>query len=94
MGGLCTYDLETPLKDSIVFNDKLYCPKHGCAFDIETGTVELAPAIDNLPRFKVTEKNGEVFVEAPKFLPKKIMPHCEPRDNSDLRKVVIVGSID
>lgn len=92
VGGLCPYDLETPLKDSIVFNDKLYCPKHGCAFDIESGTVELSPAIDNLPRFNVEEKNGEVFVTAPMYLPKKVMPECEPRDHTDLRKVVIIGS--
>lgn len=25
--------------DAIIFNDKLYCPHHGCAFDIKSGTV-------------------------------------------------------
>lgn len=94
VGGLCTYDLETPLKDSIIFGDKLYCPKHGCAFDVESGTVELAPAIDNLPRFKVIETDGEVWVQAPVYLPKKMMPYCEPHDHTDLRKVVLIGSTD
>lgn len=92
VGGLCTYDGVTPLKGSVAFNDKLYCTKHGCAFDIETGSVEYAPALDNLPRFAVEEKDGEVSVIAPKYLPKKVQPEFLPRDYTDMRKVVIIGS--
>ena len=48
LGGLCTYDMETPLVDGICFGNKLYCPKHGirilliigCQFDITNGFVE------------------------------------------------------
>jgi hypothetical protein len=54
--------------------------------------VELSPAIDNIPRFKVEEQNGEVFIHAPLYLPKKVMPHCEPHDHTDMRKVVVIGS--
>lgn len=53
VGGLCPYDEKAQLGDGIIFNDKLCCPEHGCAFDIESGTVEYPPAIDNLPRFRV-----------------------------------------
>lgn len=30
MSAYCTYDLEADLSEGICFNNKLYCPKHGC----------------------------------------------------------------
>jgi len=40
----------------------------------------------------VEEQNGEVFIHAPLYLPKKVMPHCEPHDHTDMRKVVVIGN--
>ena len=42
-------------KIGVCFGNKLYCPKHGCAYNITTGTSEYAPALDNLPIFFVEE---------------------------------------
>ncbi len=47
--------METNLSDGIIFGNKLYCPKHGCAFDATTGIVEYCPAIDNLAKFYCEE---------------------------------------
>lgn len=49
----CTYDDKTSLKDGQLFGNKLFCPLHGCAFNVESGTAEYAPAKDNLPIFFV-----------------------------------------
>ena len=99
VSGFCTH--EDPLdekkhtdytfEDAIVFNDKLYCPHHGCAFCITTGTVEYVPAYFNLPRFYVEEKNGKVKLFHPSKIPKKVLPRTQQRDFNDYRKVVILG---
>jgi hypothetical protein len=39
----------------VLFGNKLYCPNNGSAYNIETGTAEYAPAMDNLPIFYITE---------------------------------------
>lgn len=38
-------------EDAACFNDKLYCPYHGCVFDIKSGSVEHGPSLLNLPIF-------------------------------------------
>lgn len=44
-------DYTASLEDSVCFNDKLYCPHHGCVFDVKSGSVEHGPSILNLPIF-------------------------------------------
>ena len=46
VGGQCTFkdpiderENNKTLEDAICFNDKLLCPHHGCAFDIESGSI-------------------------------------------------------
>ena len=56
-GSLCTYDGETSLKDGVLFGDKLYCPLHGCAYSVTSGSFEYFTAHDNLPIFYVSEVN-------------------------------------
>lgn len=51
-------DESIDLSEGIVFNNKLYCPVSGAAFDITNGWAEQAPAYMNLPRFYVEEKEG------------------------------------
>jgi len=53
--GIDTYDGKSKLKEGICFGNKLYSPMNGSAFNIENGHPELAPAIDELPRFHVEE---------------------------------------
>ncbi len=42
---------KSPLDEAVCFNDKLYCPHHGCVFDIKSGSVEHGPSLFNLPIF-------------------------------------------
>ena len=62
------------MKDAIVFNDKLYCPHHGCAYNITSGSVEYGPAYYHLPKFFAKEKNGKIVVFHPQKIPKRILP--------------------
>jgi nitrite reductase/ring-hydroxylating ferredoxin subunit len=43
LSGICPYDLGTNLGEGVIFNNKLYCPHHGDAFNIETGETEYGP---------------------------------------------------
>ncbi|KAL4438557.1 hypothetical protein ABPG74_015455 [Tetrahymena malaccensis] len=92
VGGIDTYDGKSKLKDGICFGNKLYSPMNGSAFNIENGHPELAPAIDELPRFFVEEKNGKVILYAPKIVPKRLIPAFASRDINDVRKVVVIGA--
>jgi len=55
LGALCTYDDKTPLKDGVVFGDKLYVPIYGTAYSVKSGSVEYGPSFDNLAIFFVRE---------------------------------------
>ena len=57
-----------------MFNNKLYCPHHGCAFNIITGTVEYGPSYFNLPKFHVEDSSGKIKIFYPQKMPKKILP--------------------
>lgn len=92
VGGIDTYDGKAKLKDGVCFGNKLYSPLNGSAFNIQNGHPELAPAIDELPRFHVEERDGKVVVFAPKVVPKRLVPAFATRDYNDMRKVVVVGS--
>ncbi|EGR29865.1 hypothetical protein IMG5_147080 [Ichthyophthirius multifiliis] len=108
VGGIDTYDGKTSLKNGICFENKLYSPQNGSAFNIQTGLPELAPAIDELPRFyveeviqinkkndniiKIKKKQGKVIIYIPKYIPKRIVPAFQTKYASDFRKVVIIGS--
>lgn len=48
VAGVCSYrdpledddeGSKLTFEDAIVFNNKLYCPHHGCAFDVTSGSV-------------------------------------------------------
>lgn len=43
------------MKKGIVFENKLYCPIHGCAYNIVSGVPEYAPSMNYLPIYFVTE---------------------------------------
>lgn len=49
-------------------------------------------AVDDLAKFYVEEKKGEVSLYIPQFIPTLVRALDGVRDYNDLRKVVIVGS--
>lgn len=58
----CTH-YGAPLSKGVVTGDgRITCPWHGACFNISTGDVEDAPALDGLAKFKVEEKNGAVYI--------------------------------
>jgi len=92
LGSTHTYDGETELfKGGVVFGNKLLAPKHGTAYNIETGRIEDGPGSDSLPIFKTLVEDGQVKVMLPKKAPIKIKPQLSSRDYNDPRKLVVIG---
>lgn len=67
------------------------CTRHGCAYNIENGQSEHV-AHDDLAKFYVEEKKGEVSLFIPQYIPTMVRALDGVRDYNDLRKVVIVGT--
>ncbi|XP_068766028.1 apoptosis-inducing factor 3 isoform X2 [Struthio camelus] len=65
LGSRCPH-YGAPLSRGVLRGNRLRCPWHGACFDIKTGDIEEHPALDCLPRFKVTVEDGKVFVTAKK----------------------------
>ncbi|KAK5134703.1 hypothetical protein LTR08_006218 [Meristemomyces frigidus] len=59
----CTH-YGAPLVKGVVTGDgRLTCPWHGACFNLKTGDVEDAPALDPLNKFDVITKDGGVFIK-------------------------------
>ncbi|KAF2177650.1 rubredoxin-NAD(+) reductase [Zopfia rhizophila CBS 207.26] len=60
----CTH-YGAPLKNGVLTGDgRLTCPWHGACFNIPTGDIENAPALDPLSTYELVEKDGAVFVKS------------------------------
>ena len=66
---------ENSLAEAIIFNDKMFCPHHGCVFDVRSGAVEHGPALFNIPIFMAEEVEGIVSLKYPKMIPSAVEPH-------------------
>ena len=55
------------LSQGEVWDDKVYCEKHGSAFDCRTGKVHGLPATDDVPAFNAEERDGEIWIELPDY---------------------------
>ncbi|TVR67206.1 MAG: pyridine nucleotide-disulfide oxidoreductase [Spirochaetaceae bacterium] len=75
-----------PLSWGHIHGDEIVCGCHNARFDITTGKLLSAPAVDDLPAYEVREEEGEVFVGKQHPLSFS-MPA-----GSDSRSVVILGS--
>ncbi|HLD60424.1 MAG TPA: non-heme iron oxygenase ferredoxin subunit [Candidatus Bilamarchaeaceae archaeon] len=58
----CTH-ANGPLCEGTLDGSNIICPWHGSIFDHRTGKVLDGPASDPVNTYKVTEKNGELFIE-------------------------------
>ncbi|NXY50469.1 AIFM3 factor, partial [Ceuthmochares aereus] len=65
LGSKCPH-YGAPLSKGVLRGERLRCPWHGACFNIKTGDIEEYPALDCIPRFKVTVEDGKVFVTAKK----------------------------
>lgn len=55
------------LSDGEVWDDRVYCEKHGSSFDCRSGEVRGLPATDDVPSFPAQQRGEEVWVELPDF---------------------------
>ncbi|KAL2350016.1 hypothetical protein BJ546DRAFT_1032336 [Cryomyces antarcticus] len=88
----CTH-YGAPLKLGVVTGDgRLTCAWHGACFNIATGDVEDAPALDPLAKFEVIQKDGAVYIkgdeETIKAGRRNLNLKCSPKGNE---KVLVVG---
>ena len=99
VGSRCTH-YGAPMEKGVLDGCRLKCPWHGAVFQVETGDVEEAPAIDALPSYPLrVDSTGEVFVQVPqtdsnkKSARKHIIPPnalCTPPLST--KKFAIVGA--
>lgn len=61
---VCTHD-DGPLADGQLYDGYiLECPRHGATFDIRTGKVLTAPALMDVPVYRVRVEGDEIQVAA------------------------------
>jgi nitrite reductase/ring-hydroxylating ferredoxin subunit len=58
---ICSHEYAR-LSDGELWDDRVYCPKHGSAFDVKTGAVEGLPATAPVKSFPVRVEAGRVYV--------------------------------
>ncbi|HEY0707438.1 MAG TPA: Rieske 2Fe-2S domain-containing protein, partial [Polyangia bacterium] len=61
LGGVCTHQVAF-LEDGCLHKDTLLCPRHGAAFDLETGEALTFPAVFPVPVFDVRLEDGRILV--------------------------------
>ena len=59
---ICSHEYSR-LSEGEIWDDEVYCPKHGSRFDIKTGAVEGLPAMKPVRSYPVKLEDGAVFVE-------------------------------
>ncbi|NKI95256.1 FAD-dependent oxidoreductase [Rhizobacter sp. SG703] len=87
IGAQCSH-YHAALADGLLDGHVLHCPMHHAQFDIRSGTALCAPALDDLPCWRVEQQGGQVFAR------ERIVaaPRSRRQAPSDaLDDVVIVG---
>ncbi|MGI8822050.1 MAG: FAD-dependent oxidoreductase [Acidimicrobiia bacterium] len=86
VGGRCTH-YGGPLGKGLCDGERIHCPWHHAVFDVTTGEAVGAPALNPIPVYRATERDGEITVEGPvdPVIPERI-PAVSPES------VVIVGA--
>lgn len=85
VGGTCTH-YGGVLANGLIGKREVRCPLHHACFDLKTGAVLRAPALDPLDRWKVEVEGDRLFIR--EKLPRA---EQEKRGAPDVRRVVIVG---
>jgi len=86
IGAVCTH-YSGALTDGILVDDTVRCPLHHACFSLRTGEALRAPALNDVPCWRVEQTDGRVYVRERTARP---APQRSHRDSS-LRSVVIVG---
>jgi apoptosis-inducing factor 3 len=87
VGAVCTH-YSGPLPEGLLVGDTVRCPWHHACFSLRTGAAIRPPALNDLPRWRVELRDGQVFVR------EKLEP-AEPRRRNasqDPASILIVGA--
>ncbi|MCJ1309446.1 hypothetical protein MMC25_003106 [Agyrium rufum] len=92
MSSNCTH-YGAPLKLGVVTPDgRLTCAWHGACFNVATGDVEDAPALDPLAKFDIVEKSGAIYIKGDEATIKASRRSANHKCSaSQQEQVVIVG---
>jgi NADPH-dependent 2,4-dienoyl-CoA reductase/sulfur reductase-like enzyme/nitrite reductase/ring-hydroxylating ferredoxin subunit len=85
IGGTCTHYGGT-LADGVIERGAARCPLHHACFDLRTGTVLRAPALDPVDRWLVEVEGDRAFVRR-----KLEGEPALPQQHGDVQRIVIVG---
>ena len=85
IGAHCSH-YHAPLVDGLVLGGEIHCPWHHASFDLATGEVLRAPALDSLPCWTVERRDGKVFVRG-----KRTAKTPAPAPMEASKAMVIVG---
>ena len=86
VGGKCTH-YSGPLGDGLSDGERIHCPWHHAIFDLATGEAVGAPALNPIPIYEASEREGRVYVTGPVDVPAAVRT---PASNPE--SVVIVGA--
>jgi NADPH-dependent 2,4-dienoyl-CoA reductase/sulfur reductase-like enzyme/nitrite reductase/ring-hydroxylating ferredoxin subunit len=85
VGGACTH-YGGHLADGHIGRTSVRCPLHHACFDLKTGSVLRAPALDPLDRWEVEVEAGHAFIR------RKLEPlESEKSRDADISRIVIIG---
>ncbi|OJD17644.1 hypothetical protein AJ78_02294 [Emergomyces pasteurianus Ep9510] len=89
----CTHYGAPLVKGVLTPDARLTCPWHGACYNVTTGDVEDAPALNGLHKYEVFEKDGGVYVKADEgtFKENGRLPIASCSVAQQHQKVVIIG---
>ena len=61
---VCSHEYSL-LSEGEVWDGQVYCPKHGSAFDLETGAACGLPATDSVKTWNLKIEGGDVWAQLP-----------------------------
>ncbi|KAL2071378.1 hypothetical protein VTL71DRAFT_12613 [Oculimacula yallundae] len=93
IGSKCTHYGAPLIKGVLTGDGRITCPWHGACFKASNGDIENAPAIDALPSFELSEKNGSVYItgEQQTIKGSRRKPNVKISGSPSVEKIVIVG---
>ncbi|KUJ18109.1 uncharacterized protein LY89DRAFT_684033 [Mollisia scopiformis] len=93
LGSKCTHYGAPLVKGVLTGDGRITCPWHGACFNASNGDIENAPAIDALPSFRLSEKDGSVYISGSQESIKgsRRKPNIKISGAAGSEKVVIVG---